>query len=50
MSVPTLLLILALICFIIAAASIPTGRIQTVALGLAFWVGSILVGSGALHR
>jgi hypothetical protein len=46
MSLSELLLILAFICFVLAAVSVPTGRISTVALGLAFWVLSILIGSG----
>jgi hypothetical protein len=37
-------LIVALVLFIIAAIGIPTGRWSLIAAGLAFWVGSHLVG------
>jgi hypothetical protein len=47
-TISLLCLILALICFIIAAVSIPTGRISTVALGLAFWVAAELLAGGHL--
>lgn len=47
MSISILFLILALISFILGCIPIPT-RINLVALGLAFWVMSILVGSGGL--
>lgn len=48
MTLSLILLFLALICFVVAACSIPTGRVQTVALGLAFWVLSELLAGGHL--
>lgn len=47
MSISMLFLILALIAFILACIPIPT-RINLIALGLAFWVLSILVAGGGL--
>jgi hypothetical protein len=41
--VRTLLLILAIICFIVAALGIDVGRISLVAVGLAFFAASFLV-------
>ena len=42
-----ILLILAFLCFLLAAAGVPTnGRVNLVALGLASWVLSILIVSG----
>ena len=37
------LLVLALICFVVRALSIPTGRIDTMNAGFAFLVASLLV-------
>jgi hypothetical protein len=37
------LLIAALIIFIIAAIGVPAGRVNLIAVGLALWVGSLLV-------
>lgn len=48
MSISLLFLILALICFILACIPIPAGRLNLVALGLAFWVLSILITGGGL--
>lgn len=42
MSLNTILLLLALICFVIAAANVPS-RINLVAVGLALWVLTLLV-------
>lgn len=42
------LMIVALICFLIAAANIPV-RVNLTALGLAFWVLAILIGGAAVH-
>ena len=39
-----LLLIIAFICFVLAAINFPAKRFNLVALGLAFWVASILLG------
>jgi hypothetical protein len=45
MSIAVILLLIALICFIAAAASIPQPpRLSYVGLGLAFWVLSQLLG------
>jgi hypothetical protein len=48
MAIATLLLIFAFICFCLATFNVPT-RINTTALGLAFWVLSILIGSHVIH-
>jgi hypothetical protein len=42
------LMIVALVCFLLACANIPT-RVNLVALGLAFWVLAILIGGAAIH-
>jgi hypothetical protein len=43
-SVRVLLLVVAALCFILAACGVPqSGRVNLVALGLFFWVLSILV-------
>jgi hypothetical protein len=46
MSLSLILLVVSLICFIVAAAGLTTGRINALASGLAFWVLSILIGGG----
>lgn len=38
-----ILLLLALVSFLVAAASAPTGRLNCVALGLAFWVATLIL-------
>ena len=43
----TVFLVIALVCFLLGAANIPAPRINLVALGLAFWVLSILIGGMA---
>ena len=43
MSTSLILLILALICFILAAAGI-SSKINLVALGLAFWILTLIIG------
>jgi hypothetical protein len=48
MTISLILLVLAFICFVVAAMSIPTGRVQLVALGLAFCVLSEMIGGGHL--
>lgn len=50
MTVGTLLLIVALICFLIAACNPPWPRVNLIALGLFFWVLSALIGNGYLVR
>lgn len=39
-----ILLIFALVCFIISAFGMSAGKVNLMALGLAFWVGSLLLG------
>lgn len=41
-----ILLILALICFIAGAAGVAHPRVNLIALGLAFWVLTILIAHG----
>ncbi len=48
LTLPTILLIVALVCFIIAALGAAVGRINFTAAGLAFFVASILAGSNLL--
>ena len=43
MSVDTILLVLGLVCFILAAFSIVTPRVNLTPLGLAFWIATLLV-------
>ena len=43
--ITTILLIVALICFVLAAIGVDARRVNLIALGLAFWVLSALVGS-----
>ena len=45
MELPTLLLVIALICFVIAAVGFTVRRINLMALGLAFATASVLAGS-----
>ena len=45
MPVPTLLLVIALICFVLAAIGFTWRRINLIALGLAFATASVLAGS-----
>lgn len=40
---PTIFLIVALVCFVLSAFEVTLNRINLVSLGLAFWVLSILV-------
>lgn len=42
------LMIVALVCFLLGAAPLPT-RVNLVALGLAFWVLAILIGGAGVH-
>jgi len=48
MTLATLLLIAALVCFILSACNVP--RANWLAIGLAFWVSSILFGGVNLLR
>lgn len=43
-SLSLLLLVFAVVCFLIAAINIPTPRVNLTALGLFFWVLSLLLG------
>jgi hypothetical protein len=36
------LLVLALVCFVLAACQVPSPRVNLLALGLVFYVGSVL--------
>ncbi len=45
MTLSTIFLAVAFICFVLAAFGVKTGKISTVALGLAFWVLALLVGT-----
>jgi hypothetical protein len=47
MTLSTILMAVALICFVLAAFGVRTGKVSMVALGLAFWVLATLV--GAVH-
>ena len=46
MPLPTLLLILAFACFVVAAIGLTFRRVNFIAAGLAFAVASVLAGSG----
>ena len=48
MTIATILLILALVCFVLAAFGASAGRISLTPLGLAFLCASMLVAGGAL--
>lgn len=45
MPLPTILLIIALVCFVLAAIGLTVRRINLIAAGLAFAVASVLAGS-----
>ena len=49
LGVRSILLIVAVICFVLAAIGIGLGNISLVALGLAFFAGAFLVGDGGLN-
>jgi len=42
-SIQVVLLICAAVCFILGAFGVPVGRINTVALGLFFWVLTLIL-------
>jgi hypothetical protein len=44
MSIALILLVIAFICFLVSAIGIPVPRVNLVAMGLALWVLSILIG------
>lgn len=46
MTISLILLIMAFICFILGAVNWPPSPVNLTALGLAFWVLSILIGRG----
>lgn len=41
---PIILLVFAFVCFVLAAFSVPAGRFNLIAAGLAFWVASLIPG------
>lgn len=43
MTIDLILLVLALVCFLAAAANIPSPRVNLVAAGLALWIASLLL-------
>ena len=45
----SILLIVAVICFVLAAVGISLGEINLVAIGLAFFAGAFLVGDGGVN-
>jgi hypothetical protein len=48
MTLSTVFLIVAFICFVLATVGVPTGRWSLLAIGLAFWVLADLLGSARL--
>jgi hypothetical protein len=48
MTIPTILLIIALVCFIVAAVGVTVSRINLTAAGLAFAVASVLAASNLM--
>ena len=44
-SMELILLLLGFICFVVAAASVSVGRVNLIALGLAFWIAVPLFGA-----
>ena len=44
MTLATILLVIALVCFVAGAVGFSVRRINLIALGLAFWVASLLAG------
>lgn len=44
-----ILLVVAAVCFVLAAANVGSPRVNLVALGLAFWVVSIIIHSPVFH-
>ena len=45
----TILLLVAVICFVLAAIGIALGEINLVPLGLAFFAGAFLIGDGGFN-
>jgi hypothetical protein len=43
--ITVVLLVFALVCFIIGATGYAVGRVNMIALGLAFWVSTLLFGA-----
>ena len=43
MTLDLVLLVLALVCFLAAAANVPSPRVNLIAAGLALWVASIVL-------
>jgi hypothetical protein len=40
--ITTILLVFAFVCFVLAAFNVPSPRVNLTALGLAFWVATLL--------
>lgn len=38
----TILLVFAFVCFVLAACSVPSGRVNLIGAGLAFWVATLI--------
>lgn len=49
MSLSVVLEIVALICLLLAACSVPTSRVSIGWLGMFFWLLAYLIGGGAVH-
>ena len=43
MTLDLVLLVLSLVCFLAAAANVPSPRVNLVAAGLAFWMASVVL-------
>lgn len=50
MSIALILLIVAAVCFLLAAVGVPASRINLTALGLFFWVLSLILGPSVDKR
>lgn len=50
MTISLVLLVVALVLFILAAVNVPSSRVNLVALGLAFWVASLLLAGAPMLR
>jgi hypothetical protein len=48
MTIGTILLVVALICFVLAAVGVGFGRLNLIGAGLACWAASMLLGSNVI--
>ena len=48
MTIGTILLVVALICFVLAAVGVGFGRLNLIAAGLACWMASMLLGANVI--